>query len=461
MPKDAIQPILHRMSKFALFPTLHAMLSQPTSPLNFDRVMQEKKILLVNLSQGELGEDNSKLIGCLLVSQLQLAAMRRAKLSKEERQPFYLYIDEFQNFTSSAFEKILSEAGKYMLMLTVCHQYISQLDEQTKDALLGNVGTMIVLPVNEKDATQLRHSLGSYELPDVLNLDAAKHEALCRPATKASDTFRFVTSAPPAQPENNFADSIIEHTRARYSCSPAPSPSEPTEPAAPLPLGNGTSGQILKLERPAAAVAKQFRSTQDRILYYLNLTEYLSTRQIIVLCYSHLSRTSQKAAASRDLKQLVEAKKVKAQFVGKEKIFFVGKSCSPTTHNLAVRELFTKIELSGFEIARVDFCRRLGGLTPDLAVDFILRDGRQLSTFWEYDAGTEGIAELERKIGSYARAGAGARARVFVYDAAGRRAQAMRALPQASCVHAVLGEFESLSDSAFHFAPGLIAPLFS
>src|SRR5205085_3883765 len=140
MPKDASQPILHRMSKFALFPTLHAMLSQPSSPLNFDQIMQEKKILLVNLSQGELGEDNSKLIGCLLVSQLQLAAMRRARLAKEQRQPFYLYIDEFQNFTSSAFEKILSEAGKYMLMLTVCHQYISQLDEQTKDALLGNVG---------------------------------------------------------------------------------------------------------------------------------------------------------------------------------------------------------------------------------------------------------------------------------------------------------------------------------
>jgi hypothetical protein len=217
----------------------------------------------------------------------------------------------------------------------------------------------------------------------------------------------------------------------------------------------------LKLERPVPTVPRQFRTTQDRILYYLNLTEYLSTRQIIVLCYSHLARASQKAAASRDLKQLIEAKRVKAQFVGKEKIFFVGKSCSPTTHNLAIRELFTKIERSGFEIARVDFCRKLGGLTPDLAIDFVLPDGKQLSTFWEYDAGTEGIAELESKIGRYAHAGVGARARLFVYDTPGRRAQAMRALPQAACVHAVLGEFESLNDSAFHFAPGLIAPLFS
>jgi Type IV secretion-system coupling protein DNA-binding domain len=204
MPKDASQPILHRMSKFALFPTLYNMLSQPTSSLNFDSIMQEKKILLVNLSQGELGEDNSKLIGCLLVSQIQLAAMRRAKMSQGQRQPFYLYIDEFQNFTSSAFEKILSEAGKYMLMLTVCHQYISQLDEKTKDAILGNVGTMLVLPVNEKDAVHLRHSLGDYELPDILNLDAARHEALCRPATKASDTFRFVTLSPPPSPNTTL-----------------------------------------------------------------------------------------------------------------------------------------------------------------------------------------------------------------------------------------------------------------
>ena len=127
----------------------------------------------------------------------------------------------------------------------------------------------------------------------------------------------------------------------------------------------------------------------------------------------------------------------------------------------AARELFAKIERSGFEMARVDFGRRLGGLTPDLVTDFVLPDGRLLPIFWEYDAGTEGIAELESKIERYARAGVGARARVFVYDTPGRRAQAMRALPQAACVHAVLGEFESLNDSAFHFAPGLIAPLFS
>lgn len=467
LPKDASQPILHRMSKFSLFPTLHAMLSQPDSSLNFDRLMQEKQVLLVNLSQGELGEDNSKLIGCLLVSQLQLAAMRRARLAKEQRQPFHLYVDEFQNFTSSAFEKILSEAGKYMLMLTVCHQYISQLDEQTKDALLGNVGTIVVLPVNEKDAAQLRHSLGGYELADVLDLDAARHEALCRPATKAGDTFRFTTLAPPPPPEQSFAAAIVEHTRARYSRSPvrpspeplAPSPQEPLSSVPEQEAETAVADPILKFERPAPAVPKQFRTSQDRVLHYLGVAEYLSTRQLILLCYSHLSTASQKAAASRDLKRLVETKTVKAQFVGKEKIYFVGKTCSPTTHNLAIRELFAKIEQSGFEIARVDFCHRLGGLTPDLFVEFVLADGRRQPTFWEYDAGTEGVGELESKVRRYARAGAGAP--VFVYDTPARLRQVMRALPEASCAHAVLGEFGSLNDPVFHLSSNRIAPLFS
>jgi hypothetical protein len=467
MPKEASQPILHRMSKFALFPTLYAMLSEPTSAVSFDDVMQRKKILLVNLSQGELGEDNSKLIGCLLVSQIQLAAMRRAKLPKEQRKPFYLYIDEFQNFTSSAFEKILSEAGKFMLMLTVCHQYISQLDEQTRDALLGNVGTMIVLPVNEKDASQLRHSLGSYELPDILNLDAAHHEALCRPATKASDTFRFTTSAPPAQPSQSFANRIVEYSREQYSKKAAPLV-EPqpvqVQQAAEEPPQAAVSG--FPLPRPSPAPPKEIRTGQERVFHYVSVAEYLSTRQIIELCYSHLAENSRKAAASRDLKQLIADKKLKEQFFGKEKVYFVGRSCNPTSHNLAIRDLFIKIERSGFAISRIDFYPKLGALTPDLLVDFLLPDGSLLTVCWEYDTGTEGIAELQSKVKRYEAGATRARARmhavVFVYATRARLTQVMRTLTYGQmCAHACLGEFESLSDVAFHTASGTIASLFS
>src|SRR5205823_2603502 len=109
---------------------------------------------------------------------------------------------------------------------------------------------------------------------------------------KASDTFRFVTSAPSPQPQENFADAIIQNTRARYSRAPVTPSPEPGEPAPPPPVETEAPFSILKLERPAPAVPKQFRTTHDRILYYLNVAEYLSTKQIIMLCYSHLSKPS-------------------------------------------------------------------------------------------------------------------------------------------------------------------------
>jgi len=515
-PKDAAQPILNRMSKFTLSPTLSAILGQTESRLNFFEIIQGRKILLVKIAKGEIGEDTAHLLGSLLVSQFQLAVMRRAALPKEDRAPYFLYVDEFQNFTTSAFEKILSEARKYKLCLTLAHQYISQLDEKTKNAILANVGTILMFQSYPADAYALKPELGQYEPTDVTNLSTERHEALCKPATQSKDTFKFTTLAPRPRGKD-YAQTIIEQTQQSYSRIQTVGQTQPSQPEVhtqpPQPkqldrLAHSTArfcpycGNMLSviarfcphcgkltpgtaqlkqqstsepipeqyqpvipknyvpLVRPAPALPKEFKTNQDRILYYLNLAEYLSTKQIITLCYSHLSQTSQKASASRDLKQLVEAKKVKTQFVGKEKIFFVGKSCSPTTHNLAIRELFTKIERSGFEIAKIDFCRKLGGLTPDLVIDFVLPDGQHLSTFWEYDAGTEGIAELESKIVRYTRAGVRGQAIVFVYDAPGRLAQAMRVLPQGACVHAVLGEFESLRDSAFHFAPGHIASLF-
>src|SRR5205085_9059633 len=162
-PKDAAQPILNRMSKFSLSHTLVGILGQPDSSLNFFDVIQNRKILLVNISKGQIGEDTAQLLGSLIVSQLQLAIMRRAGMPKECREPYFLYVDEFQNFTTSAFEKILSEARKYKLCLTLAHQYISQLDEKTKNAILANVGTIVMFQSYPSDAQALRPELGQYE----------------------------------------------------------------------------------------------------------------------------------------------------------------------------------------------------------------------------------------------------------------------------------------------------------
>lgn len=266
LPKDATQPVLNRMSKFVLSPTLHAMLSQARGRLDFSDVIQNGKVLLVNLASGRIGEDNAKLLGSLIVSQLQLAVMRRAGLPRSQRRPFYLFVDEFQHFTTSAFEKILSEAGKYKLSLTLAHQYISQLSESLRYAILGNVGTLVMFPLGQHDANALRSELGQFEPNDLANLSAQAHEALCRPATQSRDTFKFTTLAPPPAPEESFAAFVIERTRKQYASAPparssqlpqkeAPIPHTlqpaPASPAAPMP----PQRDALKLDAPKASTA--------------------------------------------------------------------------------------------------------------------------------------------------------------------------------------------------------------
>lgn len=211
--KDSIQPIISRMGKFMLSP-LYGMLSQPESKLNFFDVIHNRKILLVNL--GGIGEDDAQLLGSLLVSQLQLAVMQRSKIPPEYRHPYYLYVDEFQNFTSRAFAKILSEARKYQLCLTLAHQFISQLGESERDAIFGNIGTMVMFGVGDKDAQTLRHQLGKYEPLDLVNIP--KYQALCRPE-QANDTFLLTTNPPPPRPQS-FAETIIDHTGRLYASKP-------------------------------------------------------------------------------------------------------------------------------------------------------------------------------------------------------------------------------------------------
>lgn len=462
LPKDAIQPLIQRMNRFADFPVLHAMLSSPESRLNFDEIMQQKKILLVNLSSGRIGEDNSKLLGCLLISQLQLAAMRRASLPPERRMPFTLYADEFQNMIVAPFDKILSEAGKYRLRLIVAHQFISQLDEKTRDALLGNVGTIVVLPINEKDANALRHSLGGYGTEDILNLDAAKHEALCRPATKASDTFMLTTNPPPKPLAQSNRQAIIEHTRERYSQKPkaqsqpkAQPPSAQT-PAiileAPKAFESPQEWHLYK--KPSKAIPKTFATAQERILYYIGQAGYLTTPQIINLCYGHLSHNpaSQKVSASNDLKKLQEKKSLKELSDRRPKIYYAGNRPNVTTHDLALRDLFVKIELSNFEISEIDFSSQLGKLNPDLRVDFVTEDGSGLRTFWEYDTGTEPLAELVSKVERYEKAKPIESPVVFVFETQARLDQARKVLTAPFCVSAALPQFVALTDPVFFFS---------
>lgn len=212
-PKDAARPILSRMSKFLLAPALAALLSHGDSKLDFSHIIENKKIFLAKISKGKLGPDNSKLLGSLLVSQFQLAAMRRANLPKDKRHPFFLYVDEFQNFTGSAFESILSEARKYGLCLSLGHQYISQLDDSIKKAIFGNVGTTILFKLWPEDLQAVKHELGHYEPKDLADLP--NFHALCKPITKASDIFLMATHPPPSPPDDRTKE-VIDFTHLCY-----------------------------------------------------------------------------------------------------------------------------------------------------------------------------------------------------------------------------------------------------
>lgn len=162
------------ISKFGRFTTNELMrniIGQKKSSFDLRRVMDEGKILLINLSKGKIGEVNSSLLGMILVSKIQMAAFSRADVNEEKRLDFYLYVDEFQNFTTDSFATILSEARKYRLNLAIANQYIAQLTEQIRDAVIGNAGTMICYRIGAADAEFMEKEFPGVTASDMANLD--------------------------------------------------------------------------------------------------------------------------------------------------------------------------------------------------------------------------------------------------------------------------------------------------
>ena len=162
-------------SKFDVFLSneiMRPIVAQEKSTLNFRKIMDEKKILLVNLSKGRLGEINSSLIGLIIVGKIQMAAMSRVDSFGKELPPFYLYIDEFQNVTTDSISQILSEARKYKLSLNIANQYIKQLDEKIRDAVFGNVGSIASFRIGADDAEYMeKQFLPVFTAKDIMNID--------------------------------------------------------------------------------------------------------------------------------------------------------------------------------------------------------------------------------------------------------------------------------------------------
>ena len=152
---SAISPILNKIGQFLASIPLRNIVGQRNNTFKLRTVMDEKKILIVNLAKGRIGEDNCSLLGAMLVTRMQLAAMSRANLPESRRHSYYLYVDEMHNFITLSFADVLSEARKYGLSLTLAHQYIEQLDSEIRAAVFGNVGTIIAFRLGAKDARYL------------------------------------------------------------------------------------------------------------------------------------------------------------------------------------------------------------------------------------------------------------------------------------------------------------------
>ena len=215
---EATAAIQNKVGQFVSSALIRNIVGQSKSTIDMREIMDSQKILLVNISKGRIGEDASRLLGALIITKLQLAAMSRVDIPEPERKDFTLFVDEFQNFATASFVNIMSEARKYRLSLVVGHQYIAQMDEAVKDAVFGNVGTIITFRVGAEDAEVLEKELAPEFLArDIVNL--GKREIYIKLIIDgiASRAFSARTmDTPPPLPVNN-RDKVIEWSREKYA----------------------------------------------------------------------------------------------------------------------------------------------------------------------------------------------------------------------------------------------------
>ena len=214
---EAVAPVLNKVGAFTANPLVRNIIGQKKSSFNIRKIMDENKILIVNLSMGLVGEDNAALLGSLLVTKIQLAAMSRADVPASQRTPFYLYVDEFQNFATDSFATILSEARKYGLNLTVANQYIAQMLPQVKDAIFGNVGSIVAFRTSADDArTMQKYFEPKFTEYDLVHMHNRHFVINMTIEGEKVPAFSAITLNLPIK-EGDYTKEIIEHSRMMYS----------------------------------------------------------------------------------------------------------------------------------------------------------------------------------------------------------------------------------------------------
>ena len=215
---ESIAPVLNKVGAFTANPIIRNIVGQSKSSFDIRKIMDEGKILVVNLSKGLIGEDNAGILGSFLVTKVQLAAMSRSDIPRvEDRRPFYLYVDEFQNFATDSFAVILSEARKYGLNLTVANQYVAQMTDSVRDAVFGNVGTTISFRVSADDAPVLAKQFEpTFDESDLLQLNNRNFVISMIINGEKVPAFSATTLSIPSTPKDNF-DAIVAHSREYYA----------------------------------------------------------------------------------------------------------------------------------------------------------------------------------------------------------------------------------------------------
>lgn len=218
--EEAVSAIQNKIGQFISNPLIRNIVGQINSTFNVRDIMDNKKILIVNLSKGRIGEDNTALLGTMFITKMQIAAMSRVDTPEDQRPDFFLYVDEFQTFATPSFAGILSEARKYRLSLTLAHQYITQMDEVVRDAVFGNAGTLVAFRVGAADAEFLENEfMPSFTPEDLVNLSKFNVALKLMIDGISSRAFSAMTLPPFLLPDESYRDMIIQVSRERYGNS--------------------------------------------------------------------------------------------------------------------------------------------------------------------------------------------------------------------------------------------------
>jgi hypothetical protein len=219
--QEAGAAIQNKIGQFVSNPLIRNIIGQPKSTFDIRHMMDERKILIVNLSKGRMGEANANLLGGMLITKLYLGAMSRADVAERDLKKlpnFFLHVDEFQNFANESFADILSEARKYKLNLTIAHQYIEQMTEEVKAAVFGNVGSMVTFRVGAYDAEVLEKEFAPvFTMEDIVNLDKFQVYLRLMIDGVGSQPFSANTLNTPPTPAPNFVAEIIDTSRSQFA----------------------------------------------------------------------------------------------------------------------------------------------------------------------------------------------------------------------------------------------------